>query len=96
MCGYECCISSKSMHLFVLSDQSCNAQNRRSVEIENCLFETYKIYVMPNGKHTFQISSDMSTATICAYPSSNYVLPHWKCVLGCCVICPQINIPSPE
>ena len=42
---------------------------------------------MPHGEHM---------TTMCAYPSSNYPLPHWKYVLCCCARCTQIDILSPE
>ena len=52
MCGCECCIESKSMHssflawydchMKQLKDQGRNALNRRYVEIESHIFETYK------------------------------------------------------
>ena len=51
---------------------------------------------MPLGKHIFKTSSDKDIATICEYPSSEYVLPHWKCILCCCAQCTRIDIPSPE
>ena len=31
-----------------------------------------------------------------AYTSSNYVLPHCKCVLRFCEQCPRVDLPSPE
>ena len=34
-------------------DKIYNAQNRRSIEISNRLFETYKNNVTPHGKHMF-------------------------------------------
>ena len=33
---------------------------------------------------------------MCADPHSDRVLPHWKCVLRCCVKCPSINLPDQE
>ena len=51
---------------------------------------------MPHGKHTPKTVSDINMATMCAYKSSKYALPHWKCVLRCCAKCPCINLPSPE
>ena len=52
ICGCECCVSSKVMHTSLLSwqeiylnrrkDLSQNAQNRRSGEMYNILFKTYK------------------------------------------------------
>ena len=105
MCGCECCIYAKITNSSLLSrrkrfeklkDQSCNAQNRRSGETENHLFETYKNTVMPHGKHIFQIAFEMSMATMCAYPSSKYALPHWKCMLRCCAQYTRIDLPSPK
>ena len=31
-----------------------------------------------------------------AYSQSDHVLPHWKCVLRCCAICPSINRTDQE
>ena len=53
-------------------------------------------YVMPHGKHMFKTASDMEMETMCAYPSYNYLLPHWKCMLCCCAKCTRIDLPSPE
>ena len=77
-------------------DQIHNAQNRRSNEITNHVYVRYKNYVIPRGKHMFKSASDMEMTTICAYTSSQYYLPHWKCVLRCCAEFPQINMPSFE
>ena len=77
MCGCECCTSAKSIHLSLLSwgeffkeliDQIYNAQNRKSVEMANHLFETYENYFIPHGKHMFQTEYDIVMATMCAYP----------------------------
>ena len=38
----------------------------------------------------------MEKATMCTYPQSDHALPHFKCVLPCCVECPCINIPDQE
>ena len=51
---------------------------------------------MPPGCHIYAKASYMSNATMCTYPQSEYALPHWKCVLRCCVDCPCINIPDQE
>ena len=48
-------------------DQSCNAKTRRSDEMDNSLFDTYKKYVIPHGKHMFQTAYDMAMSTMCAY-----------------------------
>ena len=65
---------------------------KRSVESANRLFETYNIFIIPHGKNIFQAAYDMSTATMFAYTSSNYALPHWKCVLRCCENFLQIDL----
>ena len=105
MCGCECCISSKITHssllswrerFFKLKDKIYNAQNRRSGEIYNHLFNTYKNYVMPHGNNMFQTEYGMVMATMCAYPSYNYALPYWKCVLCCCAQYPRIDLTNPE
>ena len=50
----------------------------------------------PHRRHIYYKESDISQATICAYPKSDHALPHWKCVLRCCYDCPCINIPDQE
>ena len=52
--------------------------------MENNLFETYKYYLMPHGKHIFKTAYEMAIAVICAYTSSTYALPHWTFTLRCC------------
>ena len=79
-----------------LQDQICNAQNKKSGEMANRIFETYTNSVIPHGKHMFKTASNMDIATMCAYPSSKYTLPNCKCVLRCCSQCPHIDLPSPE
>ena len=51
---------------------------------------------MPHGNHIYAKASYMANATMCTYPQSENVLPHWKCVLPCCADCPCINIPDQE
>ena len=51
-----------------IKGQICNAQNRRSGEMSNSIFETYKNMIMPHGKNMFKIASDMAMTTMCAYP----------------------------
>ena len=51
--------------LKILKDKSCNEKNRRSGETDNNLFETYKNYVMQNGKNIFNTESDMAMAKMC-------------------------------
>ena len=48
---------------------------------------------MPYGKNMFKTEYDMAMATICAYPSSKYALPRWKCFMRCCAQCPCIDLP---
>ena len=57
-----------------------NEQNRRSSEMYNCIFETYKNSAMPHGFHNNQTAYEIAIATMCAYPPSQHALPHWKCV----------------
>ena len=51
---------------------------------------------MTHGKHIFNTASDTAIATMCAYLSTKYVWPHWKCALRCCAKCPRIDLPSLE
>ena len=51
---------------------------------------------MPHGRHIYQTGYDVDMAKICAYPPSQHTLPHWKCVLRCCVNFPSIYLPVPE
>ena len=51
---------------------------------------------MPHGCHIYSKTSDMENTTMCTYPQSNHALPHWKCVLPCCSVCPYINLPNQE
>ena len=71
-------------------------KSRRSGEIANRIFETYKNSIMPQGKHMLKTASDMDMTTMCAYPPSRNALPHLKCVLHCCEKFPRIDIPSTE
>ena len=79
-----------------MKDQSQNAQSRRSGEKENHIYTTYKNTVMPHGRHIYAKASDMENSTMCAYPYSDYALPHWKYVLRCCDECRHINITEQE
>ena len=75
MCGCECCISDKSIHSSLLSWSDCykkklkditqNAQNRRSGEKENQIYETYRNTVMPHGHHIYAKAYDMEKSTMC-------------------------------
>ena len=51
---------------------------------------------MTHGKHLFKTRIDTSIATMCEHPSKMYMLPHWKCMLYCCLQCPRIDLPSSE
>ena len=79
-----------------LKDQSKNAQIRRSGEKAHHIYTTYKNTVIPHVSHIYAKASSMANATMCTYTQSEYVLPHWKCVLRCCAECPCINIPDQE
>ena len=64
--------------------------------MDNCLFETYKNFVRPHGRHIYQTAYDMSMSTMCAYTSSQHILTHWKFVLCCYADCLSIGIPGQE
>ena len=51
---------------------------------------------MSHRRHIYVKASDMSKATMCAYPQSDHALTHWKCVLRCYDDCPCINLPDQE
>ena len=76
--------------------QILNTKNRRSDEKSNGINKTYKITVMRHGRHIYAKSYDMSKATMCVYPQSDYALPHWRSVLRCCDNFPCINITEQE
>ena len=94
MCGCECCISSKLVHLSLLTwrdfhikhlkDISHNGQNRRSSELSSRLFGTYKDNVRPRGCHFYNSAADMAMARIFPFPSHHHGLPHFKFLLHCC------------
>ena len=65
-----------------------------SGEMADHLFETYTISVMKHGKHMFQTAYGIAMEKMCAYQSSNYALPHWKCVLRFCAQRTQIYLPK--
>ena len=78
MCGCECCISTKIMHLTLLTWRdlhlkhlkyiSNNEQNRRSGELLSRLFETYKNYVIPHGCLIYNSAAGMAMSDICPCP----------------------------
>ena len=51
---------------------------------------------MSQERHMYSKEYDTENATMCAYPQSDHVLPHWKCVLRCCAKCPCMNLPDQE
>ena len=51
---------------------------------------------MPHSHHIYAKESDMANTSMSAYPHSDNVIPHWKCVLCCCADCPCINLPDQE
>ena len=70
------------IYLKRLKDLSQNAQNVRSVEMDNLLLGTYKNSMITHGWHIYATAYDMDMDTMCAYPPSQHTLPHWKCVLS--------------
>ena len=79
-----------------LNNLSQNAQNRRSSEKSNCLFETCKNSVMPHGRRIYETAYVISMAAVFAYPQYQHALPHCKYVLSCCSNFPRIGIPDQE
>ena len=86
-------MSTKIIHSSLLLWRDCylrklnnliqNAQNRRSGEKDNGLFETYKNSVMPHGSHIYATASDMSMDTMFAYPPSQHAFHNGNV---CCVV----------
>ena len=50
-----------------LKDRIFNAKNRKSGEMENRLFETYKNSVLTHVNHMFPTAYDIAMATMFAY-----------------------------
>ena len=106
MCGFECCISAKSIHsslltwryhnLKQLKDVSHNAQNIRSGEISSHIFETYNKAAWTHGFHIYVTAENMSMAKIYPCTSKHHGIPNWKCVFCCCDEFPIIFLPSKE
>ena len=106
MYGCECCISARIIHSSLLSwrnrylknsnIKAKNAQNRRSGEKSNRIYETYKNIVIPHGHRIYAKASGMEKAIMCAYPQSDHELPHCKSVLQFCAKCPCVNLPDQE
>ena len=82
----------RDQYLKKLKDISQNAQNRRSGEKPNNIYEKYKNTVMPHGRNIYAKEYDMAKAKMCAYSQSDHTLPQCKCVLRYCSKCPSINI----
>ena len=57
-----------------LKDKIQNAQNTRSGEKANHIYETYKYTVMPHRSHIHAKSYDMANTTMCEYPQSDHEL----------------------
>ena len=51
---------------------------------------------MTHGRHIYDKIYDMVKEKMCAYPQSDHVLPHWKCVLRCCAKFQSVNLPDQE
>ena len=86
MCGCECCISAKSIHSSLLSwcdsylkklkDKIQNAQSRRSDKKPHHIYETYKTFLMPHGRHIYAKAYAVAKAVMCTYPQSDHARPH--------------------
>ena len=82
MCGYECCISSKSIHSSLLSWSGWyitktkyniwNYQNRMSGEKSNSIYETYKNIIIPHWRHIYAKAYDIEKVTMYAYQQSDH------------------------
>ena len=106
MCSFECCISAKSVHSYLLTysnrflkqikARSHNGQNIMSGEISSRIFETYMNAIRPCGYHIYNTSSEMTMVTMFSCDSKHNGLPNWKCVLHCCDKCPSIFQPIKE
>ena len=106
MGGWECFISTESMHYSLLRGRDShlkklkyqihNAQNKRSGELENYVFEIYKNYVRPHGCNIHNTATEMEMETMCTCNYTHNGLLHWKCVLRCCERFPSIRIPSQD
>ena len=78
LCGCECCISSKIIHLSLLEwrdchikhlkDRSHNAQYRRYGHLSSHLFETYKNSVRPHRFYIYNSAASMAMAKMCPCP----------------------------
>ena len=90
MCGCECCISAKSIHVLLLSWRDTYLKNSKikdkMLKTEGLekkkifIYKTYKNTVIPHGRHIYTKASDMERDRMCAYPQYDHALPHWKCV----------------
>ena len=99
-------ISTKSMHLYLLTWQYCrlknlkyrsnNAQHRRYGKISSRIFETYKNVVRPNGFHIKKTAADIATTTMCHCTSKHNGLQRCNFVLLCCDKWPSIFLLSQE
>ena len=93
---YSTLLSCRDSYLRKLNNLSKNAQNRRSGEKSDHLFETYINSVIPHGRHIYVTEVDMAMATMCAYPPYQYSLPHFKFLLRCFSDFPHIHLPDQE
>ena len=48
---------------------------------------------MTHGGNIYKTSYEMDMSTMCAYPTSQHALLHWKCVLRCCESFSRIDLP---
>ena len=82
--------------IYKIKYQRQNAQNIRSGEKLNSVYETCKNTAMTHGCHTYAKASYMKKATVCTYTQSDHRLPHCKCVLWYCYKCPCVHITDQE
>ena len=102
MCGCECCIFTKTMHLSLLSwrerylkikDKICDVQNRRSGELANHIFETYEKTVMPHSKHMFKMHLSWLCQKCVHIHHQNM---HYHIGNVCCVVVYNVHVLIPQ
>ena len=60
--------------------------------MSNHIFETYNNSVIPHGCNSNKTEYGMVMANICAYPLSQHISPHWKCLFCSSENYPRIDI----
>ena len=67
-----------------------------SLEKRTIVYLRHIKYIMLYGKQMFQTAYEIAMSKILAYSSSKYALPHWKCVLRCCMQFSWMDFTSAE